>query len=89
MYLRIISTAVFSLLAVLFASCGSDGRTNCSKNGISDCKEGEECLYSGNQEDDYYCLLRCSAKDDCPPGQDCTGSASSCMTCMDYINVCE
>jgi hypothetical protein len=66
--------------------CGED-RQKCVSS--EDCDQEKECLYSGNKPDDFYCLLRCRDDSECPPGQTCTGSASSCMACRDYIQVCE
>ena len=73
----------------MFSACGDEGRKNCSKNGIEDCKEGEECYFAGNKGDDWYCFLPCVEESgDCPDGQSCKLGASSCQLCMDMILVC-
>lgn len=85
---RCLVLALFSVMVILFAACGEDGRTNCSENGIDDCAQGEECHYYGNESDDWFCFLPCVDDGDCPEGETCRPGPSSCPTCMDKINVC-
>ena len=80
----------FVILFTFFPGCGDDERKNCSLNGNADCKEGEECLYSGNTPDSRYCFLPCYEDGSvCTDGLSCQAGARPCYTCDEIIMVCQ
>ncbi len=78
----IIVAALFTL-----AACGT-GSGVCETS--SDCAGAEQCLWMkrNGQVVGKRCVLKCAGDPECG-GQRCSGAASSCPACNDFIRICE
>lgn len=69
--------------------CHSNDTNGDDRRCYKNCSESEECLFSGNAFDSYYCFVPCDNDADCPSGQSCEYGASSCATCDDIYKICK
>lgn len=87
--LLIQTTTMIFLLCLLLAAAGcGDTAGACSSEG--ECAGTEECIWvrEGSQVLGRMCSIRCESDQECPPGTTCSGAASTCPTCNDYIQIC-
>jgi hypothetical protein len=57
----------------------------------ANCVGTEQCLWvwQGAVAVGKQCVILCVSPASCPPSQTCTGKASSCSTCTNFVKICE
>jgi hypothetical protein len=78
----------FAFFGLALVACGD---TNAACSSQDECAGTEECIWvrSGDKVVGKMCSIRCAKDSECPPGTSCSGGASTCPTCNDYIQVCQ